>query len=143
MLDGKRVINGTFGQVLLDGEEVAETIGCQAKLSYKTADIHPCGDLAIDKKVLGYDGTGNIKMYKVNSRMLKKVGNLLKDGKEVRFTITSKLADPDSFGYETVVIKNVLFTDLTLIDWTSGKEGEIECPFIFTRFEFRDLIDPQ
>lgn len=142
-IDGKRVINGTWGKLLLDGEEVAEVMSCQAKVNFKFSDINCVGRLATDKKVISYDGTGTIKFYHVNSRMLIKIGNALKDGKDVRFVVTSRLEDPDSFGAETVILKNVLFTDLTLIDWSSAKGGEVEQPFNFTDYEFKDLIQPQ
>lgn len=142
-LDAKRIINGTYGKVILDGEEVAETTGLQAKVNYKFADINRVGELATDKKIISFDGTGSLKMYKVNSRMAIKIGELLKEGKDPRFTITSRLSDPDSFGSETVILSNVLFTDLTLVDWTSAKEGTIEAPFVFTKYDLRDEIDPQ
>lgn len=142
-MEGKRIINGTFGTVILDGEEVAETTGLQAKISYKFADINRAGELATDKKMISYDGTGSLKMYKVNSRMAMRIGELLKEGKDVRFTITSRLADPDAFGSETIILKNVLFTDLTLVDWTNAKEATIEAPFAFTKYDLIDSIDPQ
>lgn len=140
MLDEKRVINGTYGTLQLDYEEVAEVTGVQAKVNTDYGDINSVGKLAVGKKMISWNGTGSIKMHKVNSRMGKKIGEALKQGKQVEFTIISSLKDPDSYGYETVVVRNVLFTDLTLADWTVAQAGSIETSFVFSDFEYKNKI---
>ncbi|WAW15754.1 helix-turn-helix domain-containing protein [Peptostreptococcus equinus] len=35
---------------------------------------------------------------------------------------------------------DVYFTDLTIAEWERGKTGEVECPFVFGRYEPIDLI---
>jgi hypothetical protein len=39
--------------------------------------------------------------------MALKIGNLIRTGSDPRFTIISKLNDPDSYGAERVAVKNV------------------------------------
>ena len=68
----KRVISGTWGEVWLDNEYVAEVYKFQAKISYNKTEIARCGQMGNDQKVTGYKGTGSIGMRKINSRM----GNL-------------------------------------------------------------------
>ena len=68
------------------------------------------------------------------------IGEAIRDGKDIRFTIISKLADPDAYGAERVTLKNVSFDDLTLADWEAKQVGKVECPFTFTDFEFLDTI---
>lgn len=58
----------------------------------------------------------------------------------MRFTVISKLADPDSYGAERVVVKNVSLDDLTLADWEVGAVGKTEVPFTFTDYEYLDSI---
>lgn len=142
-IESKRVANGTFGTLTLDSEEVSETFGLQAKINFKYEDVSMCGQLATDKKMIAWDGTGSIKMFKVNTRMGQKISKMLEENKEVRFTIISDLADPDAYGAERVVLKNVLFNDLTLADWQSAKKGEIEAPFTFSGYQYLDTITPQ
>lgn len=142
-IESKRVANGTFGTLTLDSEEVSETFGLQAKINFKYEDVPRCGELATDKKMIAWDGTGSIKMYKVNTRMGQKISKMLEENKEVRFTIISDLDDPDAFGAERVAIKNVLFNDLTLADWQAAKKGEIEAPFTFSSYKYLDTITPQ
>ena len=65
----KRVINGTFGEVWLDGDKVSECYGLQAKVSFNKEDIALCGQMASDKKVTSIECTGSLRMHKVTSRM--------------------------------------------------------------------------
>ena len=141
MLDSaKRVISGTWGDVWLDGEYVAESYKFQAKLTYNKEDVHLAGQMAVDSKVLSTKGTGSLGMHKVNSRMVIKIGEMIRNGQDVRFTIISKLADPDAYGTERIAIKNVSLDDLTLADWERGVMGKIESPFTFTDYELLDRI---
>jgi hypothetical protein len=142
-MDGKRVINGTFGEVWMDSDKLADCFGLQAKIDIKKEDVPICGKLGTSKKVTGWDGKGSVKMNKINSRMSLKLKQMLKDGKDVRVTIISKLADPDAFGSERVVLKSVSFDDLTLADWENAKPGQIECPFTFEDYDYLDEIQPQ
>ena len=69
-----------------------------------------------------------------------KIINEIKQGKDPRFTLIGKLADPNSEGAERIAIKNVSFDDLTLFDFEVGSVGATECPFTFTDMETIDLI---
>ena len=137
----KRVISGTWGEVWLDSDYVSEANGLQAKVSFNKEDVAMCRRMAIDSKVTSVKMTGSLKMHKVNSRMALKIGEEIRNGKDLRFTIVSKLADPDSYGCERVVLKNVSMDDLTLADWEVAKNGTIEAPFTFTDYEFLDDIE--
>ncbi|MCM1567097.1 MAG: phage tail tube protein [Dehalobacter sp.] len=142
-LQTKRIINGTFGELWLDGEKVSECFGLNAKVDVEKEDVPVCGKLGIDTKMLGYKGKGSIKLYKVNSRMIQKISADLKAGNDLRFQILSALKDPAAFGSERVLIKDASFDDLTLADWEAKKKGEIEAPFTFTDWEPIDTINPK
>ena len=80
-------------------------------------------------------------MHKVSSRMANAIGSSIRNGRDLRFTIISKLADPDAYGAERVAVKNVSFDDLTLADWEVATNGKVEAPFTFTDYEFLDLVE--
>ena len=84
----------------------------------------------------GADGSG--KTTQVNK--IKTLLEEIKAGKDPRFTLIGKLADPNSEGAERIAIKNVSFDDLTLFDFEVGAVGQVECPFTFTDIETIDLI---
>ncbi|WP_195615319.1 phage tail tube protein [Intestinimonas butyriciproducens] len=140
MDSAKRVISGTWGEVWLDGDKVSECYGLQAKVSFNKEDVALCGQMASDKKVTSIECTGSLRMHKVTSRMALAIGENIRNGKDVRFTIVSKLKDPDAYGAERVVLSNVSFDDLTLADWEAKSVGKVECPFTFTDYEFLDEI---
>ena len=139
-IDERKIINGTHGTVFLDGEEVAEVKSFQAKLEFQKEEVKIAGKMATGTKYMGYSGKGSLALHKVNSRMIKAIGQQIKEGKEPRFTIIGKLADPDSDGVERIAINNVSFDDLTLFDFEVGAVGACECPFSFTDMETIDLI---
>ncbi len=141
MDSAKRVVSGTWGKVWLDGDKVSECYGLQAKASFNKEDIALCGQMAADKKVTSIDCTGSLRLHKVTSRMAQAIGENIRNGRDVRFTIVSKLKDPDAYGAERVVLRNVSFDDLTLADWEAKSVGKVECPFTFTDYEFLDVIE--
>ena len=138
MLDSTKVINGTFGQVFLGDDEVAEMKAFQAKLEFQKEEIKIAGQMAVDTKIMSYSGKGSLQLHKVNSRMVKTLLEEIKAGKEPRFTLIGKLADPDAQGVERIVVKNVSFDDLTLMDWEVGSIGQSEHPFTATAWEVLD-----
>lgn len=139
-LDTTKVISGTFGTVFLGDEEIAEMSAFQAKLEFQKEEIKVAGQMATDTKLMGYSGKGSLKLHKVNSRMVKLLLSEIKEGKDPRFTLIGKLADPNSDGSERVAIKNVSFDDLTIFDFEVGAVGSSENPFTFTDIEAIDLI---
>ena len=50
-----------------------------------------------------------------------------------------KLYDPEAFGAERIRLKNVMFDNIDLANWESGKEIEEEWKFTFEEYE---LLDP-
>jgi len=131
MDSAKRVISGTWGELWLNGEYVAECYGLQAKLSFTKEDVPICGQMMTDTKTVSVKGTGSVKLHKVNSRMAIVVGEYIVNGKDIRFVLVSKLDDPDAYGAERVSLSNVSFDDMTIADWEAAKKGTVECPFTF------------
>ena len=142
-VETKRICNGTFGEIWLDGDYVWEVKKAQAKVEYNKEEIKQCGMFFTDSKVVGCKGTGSLTLFKVSSRMGQKLASMVKNKQDARFTVISKLADPDAYGAERVSLEGVQFDDLTLFDWEAQTPGEVEAPFIFTGYEYLDEITPQ
>ncbi|RJE48691.1 MULTISPECIES: phage tail tube protein [unclassified Dehalobacter] len=141
-LSPDRIMNGTHGEIWLDDEKVAECSGLQAKINLMKSDVQICGRMAKGYKVTGWEGKGSLKLHKVSSRMINKIAQDIKNGKGTTCTIVSKLADPDAYGSERIVLKNVMFDEVSLADWEAGKNGEETIPFTFSDFDLLDVIDP-
>ena len=67
----------------------------------------------------------------------------IKRGVDRRFTVISKLRDPDSYGAERVALYDVSFDDLTLADWQAAAVGSVTAPFTFSDYEYLDQIEVQ
>lgn len=136
----KRVINGTYGEVWVDGEKVAEITACQGKVVKNKETINLCGSFMTDTKATSANGTGSLTMHKVDSGFARRQAGI-KHGVDQRFTVISKLKDPDSYGAERVAFYNVSFDDLTLADWEAARVGSVTAPFTFSDYEYLDMIE--
>lgn len=133
-------ISGTFGELWLDGEYVAELEGFQAKIDFKKAAVPRPRKMMDAHKTTGAEGKGSCTMTKVSSRMTKLIGLRMKEQKTIYFEAISKLDDPDNVGAERIRYKGVQFDDLTLADFKNGEVGKVEAPFTFDDFDPIDLI---
>lgn len=136
----KRVISGTYGEVWVDGNKVAECTACQLKVTKNKETVNLCGQFMEDSKTLSAKGTGSLTLLHVDSAFAQSQG-ALQEGVDRRFTVVSKLADPDSLGAERVAVYNVSFDELTLADWQAATLGRVTAPFTFSRYEFLDVIE--
>lgn len=136
----EQVVNGSWGEVWIEGDYMAEIKAFEAKIAIEYEDINRPRKLGKAKKMIGYDGTGSLKFHKVTSRFIRIVSDNLKRGKQTSVTIISKLDDPDALGAERVVVKNATFNDLTLANWEAKKAGEDDTAFNFDDWDLLDLI---
>lgn len=136
----ERIMNGTFGEVWLDGDKVAECYGLEARVEFEKEEIPMCGQLGVDTKLMGYKGTGSLKMHKMNSRMMIKLSDKIKGGENPRLQVLSALKDPAALGAERVIIKDACFDDLILANWEVKNKGEIDAPFTFTDWDLLDTV---
>ena len=137
-LDTRKVINGTHGSLWINDQEISEVKSFQVKAEFQKEEVKIAGQMATDTKYMGYSVKGSLSLHKVNSRMIRFISDSIKAGKEPRFTLIGKLADPDADGVERIVVKNVSFDDLTLMDWSVGEISSSEHPFTATAWEVLD-----
>jgi hypothetical protein len=141
--DQRHAINGTYGEVILEGEIVREATALKAEVSLEFQDVPMCGVRGKRQKATNTVGNGSITMTKTNSRMAILLSDLIKEGKTPLFTIVSKLDDPDALGAERVVLKNCQFSTLTLADWSANQIGSVTQNFTFDDWDYIDQITPE
>ena len=137
----EKVINGTFGEVWVDDDYMAEVTALEAKVSLDKTEVNQVGTLAKGYKITGIDGKGTLKLNKVSSYFIKKLSDNTKAGKTTTCTIISKLNDPDSFGAERIQLNGCTFDELTLANWEAKKLGEESIALSFTSWEVLDTIN--
>lgn len=138
LTSGKQVVNGSKGKLYLNGEYVAGVISLSAKVTANKEDVYLDGTTMVDQKTISQKGTGSMELEKISSFMQKQIGEAMREGRDLRFTIRSELNDPDVHGAERVEIRNVSFDEVDLINWTKGKKVTGTYPFTFSDW---DLID--
>ncbi|WP_442863802.1 phage tail tube protein [Blautia massiliensis (ex Durand et al. 2017)] len=134
-------MNGTFGECWIDNDYMAETTALEATVKLDTTEVTRTGTLEKGYKVTGITCSGTLKLNKVTSYMLKKIGDNLKKGKATRATIISNIEDPEAFGAERIRLDDVVFTEIKLADWEAGKLLEESIPFSFSGWEVLESID--
>ena len=138
ILNAAEVRSGTWGQLWLDGDQVAEAYGCQIKVNKTKEDVARCRTLINGKKMTAVAITGTVRIYNATSRLIQLEGEALKQGIDLRHTIISNLDDPDNPSNQRIAVKGVSFDDLTLADWQAAQLGQIEAPFTAEDFDIWD-----
>ena len=137
-----RVLNGSYGQLWLDGVLMAEVYGLDAQIEVLKQEVPMCGTSSgIGKKFTGWNGTGSLRFNKVSSTFTKKQAEAIKKGTPIVSTIISKLADPSvaKYGHERGELRNVQF-DTISFGWEAGQLVQQEVPFTFDDFVFLSAI---
>lgn len=137
----KRVVNGSKGKMYLDGEYVAMVTSLSAKVAWNKETVYVDGTIMEDQKTISGKGTGSVEMEKVSSFMQQKIGEAVRSGRDVRFTILSDLNDEDAYGAERVEIRNVSFDEVDLVNWSKGKKVTGTYPFTFSDWTIIDAIE--
>lgn len=131
-LDASRVILGTYGQVFINGVWQTNFNHMEANVEIQKKELNLAGDPWVRHKRGPLKGTGTISGFKVTSDMINR-------GFE-KFTLMSKLDDPDAYGFERITINNVMLDKLQLVNWTAGEEVKEEISFTFEGYTLNDPI---
>ena len=138
-----RVVNGSYGELWLDGVKMAEVYGLDAQMEVLKSEVPMCGSSSgIGKKFTGWNGTGSLRFNKVSSTFSKAQAEAIKSGTPLVSTIISKLADPSvaKYGHERLELRQVQFDTISLAQWEAGSLIQHEVPFTFEDFNFLNAI---
>ena len=141
-IPAQRQINGTFGEVYINGIHFGDIQKCTAEIEIERETVNMAGSLGSDSKITGTKGSGTISFKKVYSREVALILPIIKTGKDIRAVIVTNLADPDSYGSEKVQISDAWFNNLSIIDFEVKKLLTRELKFGFNpdNVEFMDII---
>lgn len=139
----KRVINGTYGAVWINGEKLLDLEKIELKVNIDWEDVHFPEDTGTHRKYLGWTGEGSLTVKKIFSRGASLLAKGVKSGNMPDVTITTKLADPDAYGTERVSVSEVTFNEflLALIEQRTLLTEELG--FAFADFDIIEEIKTQ
>ena len=136
----QRVMSGTQGEIWIDGKYMAEVTAFKAEIKLIKEEVNQVKTMFKQYKVVGCEGTGNVKMNHVSSYFINLMADNIRNARQTVarqtvVTIRVKLDDPDAVGREEVIIRDATFDKLTLMDWEAKKLTEDDYDFTFTDFE--------
>lgn len=134
-------MSGSWGEVWIDSDYMAEATGVEAKITLTTTDVTQCRTLKKGYKITGIEGKGTLKLNHVTSYFINRMAAAIRSGKTPKATIITKVDDPDAFGAERIMLSDCVFTELTLANWEAGKLIEDSIPFSFGDFEVLESVD--
>lgn len=141
MLDATRTINGSFGEVWLDGEWLTNIQSAEAVVDIDKEEIKRSGTRWVGHKVTSLKGSGTISGYKVTTDFIKLIGSVSNNTRKPYVTsIILKLNDPESYGYERIQLKGVQFDQIPLGKFEVGSLVEEALPFTFSGYALMNTI---
>lgn len=125
-------IAGAWGTLHLDGEPIFEVENFTADIESQRGEVQV--GLDMDSKLTGLTGSGSFTVKQVYSRATQTLLDAYKEGKDIRFTASVALNDPDAVGgqRERVNIGNMWINNLNLINFTRAEVVEKTYDFGFT-----------
>lgn len=129
---GRRRWNGSHGKVWWEGELIFEISKFECSVESQREDVL-IGN-SVDSKVTSLKGEGTLTIKAVINRNLNKFLEEWKAGHDPRTQLVGLVEDPDMIDAqkERVVLDNVWFTKLDLMNFEKGQVIEKEYPFGFT-----------
>lgn len=137
----ENVINGSYGEIWIDDDYYAAVQSFEINVEMTKGDVKYPRDLWGYKKVTELAGTGSVTLQKVTSSGYNLMHNKISQGKTPVFKILAKLADPDAFGVERIMVKNVTFNSMPLMNFSHAELGEETLDFDFAGYEVYDSIE--
>ena len=139
-MEGSKVINGTFGRLWFNDQELANVKSFEAKVKYKYEDLDISEQMGKSRKIAGFEVSGTAVLHKVDSTVAKLISDDLKKGKQPVLKMVARVADPSSEGQERVQITGITVDELTLLKFEMKKIGEEEIPFEAEDYEYLEQI---
>lgn len=137
-IPGYRTLTGTYAEVCIDGELVAEAKKVELKVTANREDVQL--GLDVDSKLTGLAGEWTLTLSKVYSRF-EDVRQAHIKGNDKRLQIIAKLQDPDAVGHqvERYSAGNCWLNDLPAVSYERGALAEMEVSGGFTPSDLINL----
>lgn len=135
-----KIIRGTFGKLWMNNIHVSniKSFELKASMNYEEVDIN--GNLCKQYRYTGYSLSGTMVVHKVDSSNTRLVMAGMKNGQLPSIKFVASLADPDSNGAERVEVFDVVFDEVTLLQFENGSISEESVPFKAGGYNMIDMI---
>lgn len=135
-----RYLVGTNGAVWVNGEKFGNIKKVEIKVKGSFDDVNVVGDFATHSAYTGYAIEGTLTMQKVDSFVLKTLGNAFDTGVMPDIKIITRLTDKSTGKTERVAVSNVQFTEFDIANWESKGLIEEAIPLKASYYKILDMI---
>lgn len=138
--NGQKTISTKSAKVFIqrNGQNLlmAECTSFKATLKKNKEKVQTLGTLGTQHKMTGWEGTGSIGGYIVNSDLLKNEADAFRTGQEQRFNIVTNYYGDEEQGKQSILVKSVSLDELPLGDIKSD-DGlmKFETDYTFDDFD--------
>lgn len=137
MLDSTRTLNGAFGKLHHEGEWMTNVTGIEINIDINYEEIKRAGTRVLGHKATTITMAGTISSYKVTSKFVDAISQILDDRKGAFVTeLIAEMNDPENpemAGFYR--IKGVQFTTIPVLSFSHGEIAEEELQFVFSGYE--------
>lgn len=140
MATNNRFLVGTNGAVWVNGEKLANIKKAEIKVTGSFEDVSVVDDFATHPVYTVYAVEGTLTMQKVDSFVLKTLGNAYAIGIMPDIKIITRLTDKATGKTERAAVKNVQFTEFDIANWESKGLIEEAVPLKASYYEILDTI---
>ena len=137
MLDATRTIQGVFGKLHHEGEWLTNVTGIELNVDINYEEISRAGTRVIGHKAGTISMSGTISSYKLTTKFVDAISQILDDKKGAFVTeLMAELDDPENPEMRGFYrIKGVQFTTIPILSYEHGSIVEEELQFVFTGYE--------
>ena len=130
--DDIKRINGSYGELEIDGNKIWEVKSLNTSITINREDVTQSGSRSVGTKITSVKGTGSFTVDKINSRFNGLYLQQIIGSGDPRFLMRASINDKDNRGREEIVIKNCKFDgDFNLMNYELGSLVEQEFNFVF------------
>lgn len=140
MAVSNRFLVGTNGAVWVNGEKLANIKKVEIKVKGSFEDVSVVDDFGTHPVYTGYAIEGTLTMQKVDSFVLKTLGNAFATGVMPDIKIITRLTDKSTGKTERAAVTNVNFTEFDIANWESKGLIEEAVPLKASYYEILDTI---
>ena len=128
-VNAKTIFSGTDACLFLDDEYMGEATGFECKCKKDFEDVQLCENPTKQKRFISAEITGTIKFHKVNSKIIKAETQALNEGKQITYTVNSKMYNKNTGKTERITVYDVEIEEFDVGSWEAGKLTDREYPF--------------
>ena len=138
MSNETQIWTGNYGEVWLNNtHKLARVQNFSLKQTNKWEDVDDTDSLATQRRLIGYELTGEINKFKVDFEF-NDIMEKYSKGQQPTISIVAKMTNPDTGKSKRISINDVTLNDLNIFDFEKGKTSQDTVSYNAGSYEYLD-----